>query len=291
MHDNDPLIGKMLAGFRLERVLGRGGMATVYYGWDTQLERSVAVKVINAGHQSEGTSAERFVKEARLIAAWRHPNILQIYFAGEDAGLYYYVMEYIEGSDLGSCFDDYRRQKKSMPVEEVLRIGRAVANALGYAHERGVVHRDVKPTNVLVTRGGTPKLLDFGIAVHADGGEPGGEEERPMTPPYASPEQLLGREITPLSDVYSLGVLLFRLLTGQLPYGEEARGPREMARLLDERSPPRPSGVVPEHELRRLLAGGLDAIVLKALAHRPDHRHASADALAGSLRTWLGAAS
>jgi serine/threonine protein kinase len=149
---------------------------------------------------------------------------------------------------------------------------------------------------VLVTRGGTPKLLDFGIALQGPcegtAGRPAsqGGDERPMTPHYASPEQVRGREITPSSDVYSLGVLLFRLLTGRLPYGEEARGPREMALLLDERAPPRPSGVAAP-ELRRVLAGDLDAIVLKALAHEPEHRHASADALALSLRTWLGAAS
>jgi len=275
MHDNDPLIGKMLAGFRLERVLGRGGMATVYYGWDTQLERPVAVKVINAGHQSEGTSAERFVKEARLIAAWRHPNILQIYFAGEDAGLYYYVMEYIEGSDLGSCFDDYRRQKKSMPVEEVLRIGRAVANALGYAHERGVVHRDVKPTNVLVAEDGRVVLADFGLALDVSHGSLGTVFGSPH---YIAPEQARNSaKAVPQSDVYALGVILYELLSGRVPFDDPSPAALAMQHITNPPPPPR--------QFNPDLSLEVETVLLKALRKKPRERYQSGQALLDALET------
>jgi serine/threonine-protein kinase len=173
MMEVDPLIGRQLASFRIDRVQGRGGMATVYYGWDVKLERPVAIKVIATHYAGDAAYAARFVNEARVIATWHHPNILQVYYADDEDGLYYFVMEYIDGQDLGAILDQYRREGRHMPPGDVIRIGRAVANALDYAHERGVIHRDVKPTNVMVAHDGRVVLADFGIAGERGGGDDG----------------------------------------------------------------------------------------------------------------------
>src|SRR5689334_17873043 len=138
---DDPLIGRQLANFRVERVLGRGGMAQVYYGWDVRLERPVALKVIDTRFRGEPVYADRFIREARAVSTWRHEHIVQIYYASEEDGLYYYVMEHIPGRDLSAILADYAADQELMPHDEVLRIGRAVASALDYAHERGIVHR------------------------------------------------------------------------------------------------------------------------------------------------------
>src|ERR1700694_3667476 len=136
MGNGDPLIGRQLASFRIERVLGRGGMATVYYGWDVKLERPVAIKVIDARYQDDPAYAVRFVNEARSIATWHHPNIIQVYYADDAQGLYYFVMEYVPGQDLCALLDEYRHAGKLLPLPGVMRIGRAIANGLDYAHER-----------------------------------------------------------------------------------------------------------------------------------------------------------
>lgn len=281
--------GRRLGPYRILRQIGAGSMATVYLaavadGRPGEPERTVAVKVARREFGAERL-ARLFRAERQALARLRHPNIARLHGDGTlEDGRPYMVFEHVDGNPI-----DEHCERRRLSVRDRLELFCQVCAAVHYAHENGVVHRDVKPTNVLVTSGGTPKLLDFGIALHAEGIDSAAEDERPMTPPYASPEQILGREITPLSDVYSLGVLLFRLLTGRLPYGDEARGPREMARLLGERPPP-PSGVAAAPDLRRLLAGDLDAIVLKALAHLPEHRHPSAAAFAGSLGSWLAAA-
>src|SRR6478736_3371062 len=138
MSGDDPLIGRQLASFRIERVLGRGGMATVYYGWDVKLERPVALKVIDARYQDDPAYAVRFVNEAKSIAALHHPNVIQVYYADDAQGLYYFAMEYVPGKDLGALLDEHRRAGKLMPLPEAMRLGRAIANGLDYAHQRGV---------------------------------------------------------------------------------------------------------------------------------------------------------
>ena len=141
--NDDPLIGQQLSNFLIKRVLGRGGMAQVYYGLDVKLQRPVAIKVIDARYRGKPSYAQRFVKEARAVARWRHENIVQIYYANDQDGLYYYVMEYIDGQDLSTYLSTYTTRGDLLPAEEVLRIGRAVAGALDYAHSQGVIHRDV----------------------------------------------------------------------------------------------------------------------------------------------------
>ncbi|HMR65977.1 MAG TPA: serine/threonine-protein kinase, partial [Anaerolineae bacterium] len=146
---DDPLIGRRLANFRIERPLGRGGMAQVYYGQDIKLNRAVAIKVIDTRYRDNPTYAQRFVREAQTIANWHHENIIQIYYADVEDGLYYYAMEYID-SDLEKLLAQAKVNDERLPYDEVLHIGRSVAAALDYAHSRKVVHRDVKPSNILI---------------------------------------------------------------------------------------------------------------------------------------------
>ena len=150
----DPLIGQRLANFRVERVLGRGGMAQVYYGQDIKLQRPVAIKVIDARYRDKPAYARRFVNEARVLAKWHHEHIVQIYYADDEDDLYYYVMEYIDGQNLAAIMASYAVDGELMPIEDVLHIGSAIADALDYAHKQGVIHRDVKPSNILVARDG-----------------------------------------------------------------------------------------------------------------------------------------
>lgn len=218
MSTDDPLIGRLLGNFRLERVIGRGGMAQVYYGHDVKLNRPVAIKVIDARYRANPEYVKRFVREARAVAQWRHDNILQIYYADDENGLYYFVMEYIEGMDLGALIAAYNVAGELMPHTDVLRIGRAVASGLDYAHQRGVVHRDVKPSNVMVAQGGRVVLADFGLAMEVSEGSVG---EVFGTARYISPEQARrSADAVPSSDLYSMGVMLFEMLTGVPPFDD-----------------------------------------------------------------------
>jgi serine/threonine protein kinase len=206
---DDPLIGRQLANFRVERLLGQGGMAQVYFGHDVKLQRPVAIKVIDARFRGSVSYAERFVREARTIALWRHENILQVYYADEEDGLYYYAMEYIDGPDLAQLLADYTSAGELMPHEDVLRIGHAVAGALDYAHSQGVIHRDVKPSNVMVASDGRVVLTDFGLALDVAQGTVG---EVFGTPHYIAPEQARrSSDAVPQSDIYAWGVVLYEM--------------------------------------------------------------------------------
>jgi hypothetical protein len=263
MMEVDPLIGKQLASFRIERVQGRGGMATVYYGWDVKLERPVAIKVIATHYVGDAAYAARFVNEARVIATWHHPNILQVYYADDQDGLYYFVMEYIDGQDLGAILDQYRKEGRHMPAADVIRIGRAVANALDYAHDRGVIHRDVKPTNVMVAHDGRVVLADFGIAMNVAMGTIGTVFGSPH---YFSPEQARSSaDVVPQSDLYSLGIILYEMLTGQVPFDDPS--PLALAMQQIERLPPLPSTVNPA------LSPAVENVLLKALQKKPEDRY------------------
>ncbi|MEA2008922.1 MAG: serine/threonine-protein kinase, partial [Chloroflexota bacterium] len=158
----DTLTGRQLNNFKIERVIGRGGMGTTYYGVDVNLQRPVAVKVLDARFRNDATYARRFVQEARTIAKWRHENIVQIYYADEEDGLYYFAMEYIEGRDLGLVMSESVSQGEFLPPGEIIRVGRSIATALDYAHQNGIIHRDVKPSNVIMANDGRVVLVDFG---------------------------------------------------------------------------------------------------------------------------------
>ncbi|MDX9991482.1 MAG: serine/threonine-protein kinase, partial [Anaerolineales bacterium] len=275
--NKDPLLGRQLANFLIERVLGRGGMAQVYYGQDVKLQRPVAIKVIDARYRGKPAYAQRFVKEARAVARWRHENIIQIYYADDQDGLYYYAMEYIDGQDLASILAAYAAQGELMPAEDVLRIGRAIASALDYAHKHGVIHRDVKPSNIMVADDGRIVLGDFGLALDMQEGSSG---EAFGTPHYISPEQARrSSEVVPQSDLYSLGVILFEMLTGVVPFDDPS--PTSVALQHITQPPPAPRSLNPQ------LSEAVEAVLLKAIAKIPQERYQNGGALLAALAEAL----
>jgi serine/threonine-protein kinase len=274
--------GRRVGPYRLERELGSGGMGTVWLARrdDGQFERRVAVKVVRPDRPSEELLA-RFHHERRILASLEHPNIARLLDGGAtEEGLPYLVMEHVEGEPITEhC------ARRGLAVGDRLALFVTVCEAVQSAHQALVVHRDLKPSNILVTPSGEVKLLDFGIAKLLErGGERGAltrTGSEPLTPAFASPEQLRGEPATTAADVYGLGVLLFRLLTERPPYPVD-RGLAETVRAVLEDPPPIPSETVPPARRPRL-AGDLDAIVLKALACEPSARYATARELADDL--------
>jgi serine/threonine-protein kinase len=277
--------GRRLGAYRLVRPLGRGGMGEVFLAVHEGdgFERPVAVKVIRRGMDTDEV-LRRFHLERRMLASLSHANIAPLLDGGAtDDGLPFLVMEYVEGTPVDVYCDRQR-----MGVEQRLVLFLAVCDAVQHAHQNLVIHRDLKPSNILVTAEGVPKLLDFGIGKLLDYDQAGDDAPtrtgmRMLTPENASPEQVRGEPVTVASDVYGLGVLLYRLLTGTSPYGESARTPTEVERAVLEHDPRRPSTLV----RARRLAGDLDVIVLKALRKEPERRYGSATALADDLRRHL----
>jgi serine/threonine protein kinase len=273
----DSLIGRQLANFRIERIIQRGGMAQVYYGLDVKLQRPVAIKIIDTFYRENPSYARRFIEEARMVATWSHENIIRIYYADDENELYYFVMEYLDGSDLGALLLDYTRRGVFIPYEEVLRIGQGIAAALDYAHERGVIHRDVKPSNVMIANDGRIVLMDFGLALSIHGGSIG---EAFGTPQYIAPEQAnRSADAVPQSDLYSLGVILYELLTGTIPFDDPSAAALVVQHLLH--MPPTPSEINPS------LQPAVDTVLLKALAKKPADRFQSGSELMQALEEAL----
>jgi serine/threonine protein kinase len=277
MPPKDSLIGHQLANFHIERLLGRGGMATIYAGRDVKLQRPVAIKIIDARYQDDPAFAQRFVNEARTIATWRHENILQVYYADDENGLYYFVMEYIRGPNLEQVIADYGAAGELMPHEDVLRIGRAIAGALDYAHERGVIHRDVKPANVMVAEDGRVILADFGLALDTAQGTVG---EVFGSPHYIAPEQAKNSaNAVPQSDLYSLGIILYELLTGSVPFDD----PSPMSLAIQHITLPPP----PARQFNANLNAKAEAVLLKALHKSSQERFQSGGELLDALEAAL----
>ncbi|MBN1484984.1 MAG: protein kinase [Chloroflexia bacterium] len=275
----DPLLGCQLANYRIERLVGRGGMAQVYYGWDVKLERPVAVKVIDARYRSNRAYAERFVREAQAVAGWRHENITQVFYADEQEGLYYFAMEYIDGLDLSSLLAQYAAAGELIPHDDVLRIGRAVASALDYAHEKGVIHRDVKPSNVLVAGDGRVVLTDFGLALDVAQGSLG---EVFGSAHYIAPEQAhRSADALPASDQYSLGVILYEMLTGVVPFDDPSPTSVAIQHILSPLPPPR--------EINPDLSPSTAAVLGTALDKLPAERYPHCTALMDALQDALQA--
>ena len=276
---NDPLIGHQLANFRVERVLGRGGMAQVYYGQDIKLQRPVAIKVIDARYRDKPAYARRFVNEARVLAKWHHEHILQIYYADDEDGLYYYVMEYIDGQNLASIIASYSMDGELMPTDDVLQIGNAIASALDYAHRQGVIHRDVKPSNILVSRAGRVVLGDFGLALDLHDGSLG---ETFGTPHYISPEQASrSANAVPQSDLYSLGVILYEMLVGVVPFNDPSPTSVALQHITDP--PPAPRSINPD------LSPETEEVLLKALEKSPQDRYQTGSNFMSALNASLNA--
>ncbi len=305
------LVGQRLGPYKLFRKLGQGGMGSVYLAGraDDEYRQQVTVKLIKPGLDGEGI-LRRFRNERQILASLDHPNIARLLDGGTaENGLPYLVMEYIEGEPIDKYCDRHK-----LSIDERLELFRKVCEAVHTAHQNLVVHRDIKPGNILVTAEGEPKLLDFGIAkllnpeLQAQTINPTGVDPmRLMTPGYASPEQIRGEAITTASDVYSLGVLLYELLTARRPYHFTDSRPQEIERVVCETEPEKPSTVVrrelertdeeplkPEQvsrlrgcrpeELQRRLAGDLDNIVLKAMRKEPRNRYDSVLELREDLR-------
>lgn len=276
---DDPLVGRQLANFRVERIIGRGGMAQVYYGVDVKLKRPVAIKVIDIRYRSNPSYAQRFVREAQTVATWRHENIIQIYYADDDGQLYYFVMEYIDGIDLGKLMSQHSNRGELIPCEEVLRIGRAVADALDYAHQRGVIHRDVKPANVLIANDGRVVLTDFGLVLDIEQGSRG---EVFGSSHYIAPEQARrSTDAVPQSDLYALGVILYEMLTGKVPFDDPSPTTVALQHLTLEPPPPR--------EINPNLGAQIEAVLLKALSKSPHKRYQTARALMDTLEKAIKA--
>jgi len=281
-------IGRRIGPFRLIRVLGRGGMGAVYLAErdDAEFSQRVAIKMLSYAIDSPEAIA-RLRDERQILAALDHPNIVRLLDGGStDDGLPYLVMEYIEGATLTAYAED-----QQLPVRARIALIRQVCAALQYAHQNLVIHRDVKPSNILVDAGGAPKVLDFGIAKLLAPAASFEREARtrtgfPMfTPAYASPEQARGAAVSTATDVYSVGTVLYELVTGQ-PAHRTTESALESLRVICEVDPPRPSAVGPTAP-RRELVGDLDNIILKALHKDPARRYASMEHLADDLGRWL----
>jgi serine/threonine protein kinase len=242
--DNDGLLHQRVGNYQLVELLGVGGMGSVYLGKriDEQFEHEVAIKVLRTSGPNENF-AERFRSERQVLANLNHPNIARLLDGGvTDNGLQYLVMEYVRGEAI-----DYYSDTRRLDIRRRLRLFQKICLAVDYAHRNLVIHRDVKPSNILVTDDGVPKLLDFGIAkvLPADSIAPlTVESQRLMTPEYASPEQVRGEPVSTATDVYSLGVLLYRLLCGRGPYRVPNDLPSGLARAILESSPNKPSTVL-----------------------------------------------
>ncbi len=304
----DPDANRRIGPYQLVERIGEGGMGTVYRATraDGQFEQQVALKLI---HRHAGTPERqrRFLTERQILARLHHPHIAQLHDGGvTNDGAPYFAMEYVEGQPIDAYCDTGR-----LPIEDRLALFMQVCEAVQYAHRNLVVHRDLKPGNILVTQQGRVKLLDFGIAkLMDDDADAATQTTMPMTPAYASPEQMGGGTITTASDVYQLGVVLYELLTGQRPYDVRHLSPSEAERVIREREPARPSTAITRTDptstditrtpeaisaarsthpaaLQRHLAGDLDVMVLRALHKEPERRYASAEAFLDDIKRYL----
>ncbi len=277
--------GEMLDGYQILSLLEEGGMGEVYLAQDANLGRTVALKLVKQG-LGRAHLLPQFRQEERILAALNHPHIARLYGAGvSEGGVPYFVMEYVAGERL----EEYCMLRQ-LGVRERLMLFRKLCSAVAYAHQRLVIHRDLKPGNIRVTPEGEPKLLDFGIArllgdETAAPTEAGASLAALMTPDYASPEQIRGETMTTASDVYSLGVILYQLLTGEKPYSLTNQGPDEIARTITQTAPLLPSAVKANE--RRSLRGDLDHIVMKAMNKEPAARYLSAAELSDDLQRHL----
>ncbi len=294
----DDAAGQLVGAYRLLYLLGRGGMGAVYLAEraDEQFQKRVAIKLVPIALWGE-EARQRFIQERRILARLEHPNIARLLDGGVNAdGVPYLVMEYVEGRPIDAYCDE-----NGLDIETRLKLFLEVCEAVADAHRNLVIHRDLKPGNILVARDGMLKLLDFGIAKLVGPQMESGDNltrlgSRPLTPAYASPELLRGEDITTASDVYALGVLLYKLLSGQLPYALSELSEAESIRKVCETTPPLPSRAVTSESkaiepslahLRRKLAGDLDMITMMALRKEPERRYGSVEQLADDIRRHL----
>jgi len=271
--------GRALAAgrYQLRDLLGEGGMASVHLAYDAVLDRQVAIKTLHTELGREQAFRERFRREAQAVAKLTHTNIVSVFDTGEDeldgSTMPYIVMEYVEGRPLGSVLDEDVRRFGAMSADHALKVTADVLAALEISHEMGLVHRDIKPGNVMVTKRGVVKVMDFGIARAMQSGVTSMTQTGMVvgTPQYLSPEQALGRGVDARSDLYSVGIMLFQLVTGRLPF--DADSPLAIAYAHVQEEPVAPSSV------NRALPPAVDALVARALKKNPNERFPSAVAM------------
>lgn len=259
---SETLLGKQLDEYRIEKPLGEGGMASVYRALDVKLQRYAALKVIASDFRGDQDYISRFEREAQSIARLDHPHIARIYRFGESHGIYYLAMQFIEGADVGWLIRNYKAKGEVMPVADIVRVVEHIGAALDYAHGKGVIHRDVKPANIMVDEDGRAFLTDFGLALIEDVGTQG---EIFGSPHYIAPEQVVNSSnVVPQSDLYALGATVFEMLTGEVPFpGED---PMEVALRHVSEAPPKPS------QYNKLISPEIDALIGKMLAKEPGQR-------------------
>ncbi|MGD2049995.1 MAG: FHA domain-containing serine/threonine-protein kinase, partial [Chloroflexota bacterium] len=278
------LIGQRVGRYRIDSLIGEGGMGSVLRGFDEMLQRDVAIKILAPQFVRRPNFRERFLQEARTAARLRHPGIVQVFDFGEAPSQLYIVMEFIPGDNLYELLKVLRNRGKQMILTEAIQLVRQVSLAIDYAHRNGVLHRDIKPSNIMLREGADdsldglpyqPILTDLGLAKLAEGGIITTVGTSMGTPAYMSPEQTLGDTTGPGSDVYSMGILLFELTTGRLPF--PAKSITDAIHYHTKEPPPRPSSIRPE------LAGQLEQIILKALEKEPQNRYPDAATFANTL--------
>src|SRR2546421_1778181 len=270
------LLGTTLNGrYRLEARIGAGGMSTVYRATDETLQRPVAIKLMNREVASDSDQLERFRREARAVAQLSHPHVVGVIDAGEDAGRPYIVFEYVEGETLKERI----RRVGRLPIAEAVAYAVEIARALGAAHARHIVHRDVKPQNVLIDEEGSAKVTDFGIARTLDEEGLTADGRVLGTTDYVSPEQALGQPVTGQSDLYSLVVVLFEMLSGQVPFKGESQVAVAMKHVRE---------MLPDNQrVRPEVSAALAAVIDRATAKRQEDRYADDAELIADLEDVL----
>jgi serine/threonine protein kinase/tetratricopeptide (TPR) repeat protein len=311
--DPEEFKGKHIGAYQLLRELGRGGMGAVFLAEraDGEFSQNVAIKLIKRGMDSDFI-VRRFRHERQILASFEHPFIARLLDGGTTQdGMPYFVMEFVEGETLYNFCD-----KQRLNIRDRLKLFQKVCSAIDYAHERQIIHRDIKPSNILINRQGAPKLLDFGIAKILDPNlihesiNPTASVMRLMTPDYASPEQVQGTDVAPASDIYSLGILLYELLTGHRPYNFAGRALHEVSRVICEVAPQLPSEILEEDgnllpqyfdgtkryadvrgtapdKLKTEIKGKLDNIIMKALAKQAGDRYLTVKDLSEDITRYL----
>jgi hypothetical protein len=268
----------VVRGYQIKRQIGEGATGTVWEAVQLGTDRRVALKILRPRLLESPRACSRFEREVRLAARLEHPHIARIYESGVHRGVHYFAMELVKGVPL-----DRYVGTRGLDVRHILKLVSQTCTAVGYAHGHGIVHRDLKPKNILVTAGGEPRILDFGLAKALTGATKESfslEGEVAGTPAFMSPEQAAGKRVDTRSDVYSLGVVLYRLLLRDTPH-DLSGGPLDLIRRIVSEPPRRPRSFAPEFDAR------LEAVLMKALAMEPASRYATAAELAADLAAYL----
>ncbi|MCB0026921.1 MAG: serine/threonine protein kinase, partial [Anaerolineales bacterium] len=273
---NGSKVGQTIGKYKILELLGRGGMAEVYKGYQENLERFVAIKIMHSFLASEPDFLRRFEREARAMASLNHPNIVGVYDFDIIDDNYYIVMEYVSQGTLKEKLEAMANKGERLPLQAAIRYTLEIADALAYAHSRGMFHRDIKPANIIINERDAAILTDFGIAKMVSGPSHTATGSMIGTPAYMSPEQGLGKPGDLRSDIYALGVLFFQMATGRMPY--DADTPLGIVMKHVNEPVPNPS------DFNTVLPAGIREVIIKAMAKNPDDRYQTAHDMARDLR-------